>query len=180
MDKKENDYVCSLGEENMVILNKLDIKQKEFEKKMTENTGDLEIFTGIYEDKFHIAKGDAKIDIAIANWHAVARYGMLPTSGKYYWEWDIPKHEKITTALSDISEDLQFMVKNNIITFTEPMIISFLQAFLCEYIPYDYMMKRKIGETDYVVMGLFNTKWCLEVLDPKFDDELSSSLTETI
>jgi len=169
-----NKFTASLGEEDMVLFNKLSIIQKEFDDKLKEKARGEEIYTRMDGDLFVIAKGDAKIELVTAHWHAIAQYGapIRESSREYYWMWNNPKHEKINEALVKLGENMQFISKHDTITSQDPMMIPFLQSFLCEYVPYESIFRQHIGDTDYIAIGLFDIEWKLEVIEPIFDEEV--------
>jgi hypothetical protein len=202
----ESEIALKLTEETEILFTALNFKQTIFEHEIDKKIGSgQEKFVGIHGSKFYVGKSDIESDpqkcvkILSADWELIADYGLLESnndSKKYFWHWnwDI-RGEKTSPFKEKLLElekksqitGMQMLISNGFIEFSDPMMISYLQAYVCEYFDYDYMyisvsssplnlydeFEEKCDETSniqtspkYTVLGIKNIKWKLEKIEP--------------
>jgi hypothetical protein len=149
----------------MVLFNNLNIKQSSHERELYDKIGKSEMYITIEDNKYNVFK--EKVKIMTADYTPIAVYDQFKIGDQeeYCWTWCKPMPEEIKNVLKSLPENLAFLDSDKIFTFTDPMIISFLHAFICDTVPYDYLYKQSI-EGSFRLFGLKNIEWMLEVVEP--------------
>src|SRR5208282_590851 len=178
-------------ESNLVYFSKLEFKKSLFETELTKRSDGEQLFVRIDDQHFSVARGEEKTPIMTAKWRFLGQYGFHPVVKNYFWSWGwyavppIPdgkdEYVELRAAVEKLPEDLKEIAKHNVLSFGDPMLVSYIQAFLCETMPLDYV-KVFPGEDPetFSALGLYDVRWLVEVLEPDLETDLSKELDKIV
>jgi hypothetical protein len=167
------------------------LKHEVFENTLTTRGQSQPVVWKFIENEFLIGRKDVDkkdpLIIMSARWHFIGQYGCSDT---YWWRWawdmlplskvdelnnqaadlthrDFPSngYREIYKALEKLTTNLAAL-KNGFLTFKDPTLISFLQGFLCENVPYEYLKSIEIAKDQYLLIGLYKIHWPMEIIEP--------------
>jgi hypothetical protein len=185
MESEDQTVELHIDESDAILIINMDFKKQCFEQKIQTLSDGKATYTAVTKDGFFISKGDEKKQLASASWDLIAHYGFSDNAGEinYYWMWAWESQNeaspKIQEALKQLPENMAIIAKKRSIIFSDPMFISYMQSFLCEKAPYDYMFiqtshhEMTRSGNEFSVMGIFDIEWneTMEVLEPDFSDQ---------
>lgn len=191
IEKKEDGFTVdedaqlrlSLSEENLIYLQKLELKRQLFEDQLEKRTSWDNLDFTMVENKIMFSKisDDKRTVIMQAEWNLLGQYGFSKEDSQYYfvWPWHLVGDDteeqgglegqdiKIKNTLMKHTF-LSELIKYKLLTFGDPMLISFIQAYLLENMPYEYVAIRPIANDVFVTLGLINIEWIAEEIEPSF------------
>jgi hypothetical protein len=188
-------------EANLVYFSKLEFKKTLFETELIKRSDGEQLFIQMDETHFTVARGEEKTPVMKAKWKFIGQYGFHPATKNYFWSWgwyavpptisettqnqdaakNVDEYAELKGALSKLPEDIKEIAKHSIITFQDPTLVSYIQAFLCETMPLDYVKVFPAEEPEtFSALGLYNVQWLVEVLEPNLEADLSKELDKIV
>lgn len=167
----------SLDESNILYFSNLVAKQEKFEAELAACTADHKvIYSQLNEDNINMAVGEEKkIPILRAKWQLLGQYGFDNSAKHYFWEWawhlveDDTHYEKLREIISKLPEDVIPLTHANIIMFSDATLISYLQGFICDTAPYEYIKLFEVQHDVYAMMALYDIEWFDQIIEPDYD-----------
>lgn len=167
----------SLGEENMVLLQKLDINSQRFASALRERLLPTDTFEQVLEDnetmRFYVTRDGSRQVLFECTWDLLGTFEEIETEDlpkkDYVWTWgwhifpEEPSQQKIKDLLVDIPVDMDPIV-NPVIVSHESIFISYIMAFMTNKMELDHIYTRAGEENHNSVFALRNIKWVMPPL----------------
>lgn len=171
----DRDFQQNIGllDEHLIFFYKLQYKTDVFEQALSARADIDQIKISIDNTHMHAAILDDNVvidRIFKAEWTFLAQYGFNAHMKNYYFIWAtklIPEpNSDLLQAREKFPDETNVLAKKDILTFSDPMIISYIQGVLCEIMDFDYIKITQDENEIFSMFGLKKIEWFNQIIEP--------------